>query len=161
MILLRLHGLDGEPERASCYLVSVVSEVCLELVLRYPTPIRLRPLSLLAISLLTSSILLDPDWTLLVGLLVALVLVVVILLGIAVRFVRHRWATARAPSTLESALCLRGSDTLAVRSHKETHRAAVALYSRYMRPTGSTRIFHYRIRDDLLDSTVSLNLQGS
>ncbi|CDI84633.1 hypothetical protein, conserved [Eimeria praecox] len=119
----------------------------------YPTPIRLRPLSLLAVSLLTNSILLDPDWVLLVGLLLALVLVVLFLLGIAARFVRHRWASARPPTTLESALCLSGCSTLAVRSHKEPQCQAVRFYSRYMRPQGSTRIVHYRIRDDLLDST--------
>ncbi|CDJ50229.1 hypothetical protein, conserved [Eimeria brunetti] len=125
----------------------------LELVRRYPTPIRLRPLSLLAISLLTSNLLLDPDWVLLVGLLLALVLVVLVLLGIAARFVRHRWPSAREPSTLLSAICLEGCNALAVRNHREPEHAAPNFFSRYIRPTGSTRILHYRIRDDLLDST--------
>ncbi|CDJ28973.1 uncharacterized protein EMH_0002640 [Eimeria mitis] len=119
----------------------------------YPTPIRLRALSLLAISLWTNNILLDPDWVLLVGLLLALVFVVLILLSIAARFVRHRWPSAQPPSNVVSAVCLEGCTTLALRNHKEPQHLAAGFYSSYMRPTGSTRIVHYRIRDDLLDST--------
>ena len=128
------------------------------LALRYPTPIRLRPLSLLAISLLANSILLDPDWVLLAGLLLALVLVVLMLLGLAARFIRHRWPAVEGPTNSEYSLCLQGCSSLAPMRPKAPKGAAADISSRYMRPAGSTRIIHYRIRDDLLDSTVGLSM---
>lgn len=120
--------------------------------LRYPTPIRLRPLSLLAISLTTSDLILDPNWGLLVGLLVALLLLVLMLLTAAGRFVRHRWEPTRASAGSSPSLGFEHGASVALTYKEPRHVADV--YSRFLRPTGSTEIVHYRLRDDILDNTV-------
>ncbi|XP_026190235.1 uncharacterized protein LOC113146601 [Cyclospora cayetanensis] len=117
-----------------------------------PTPIRLRPLGLLAISLMTDKLILDPNWSLLVMLLLALLLVVLILLSSVARFVWHRWAATRAPTASSNIYCQDHSRT-AVQSYKDSAKSAIDFYVKFLKPTGPIRIAHYRLRDDLLDTT--------
>lgn len=121
---------------------------------RYPTPIRLRPLGLLAISLTTSNLILDPNWGLLVELLLFLFLVVLFLLIIWARFVFHRWAAARASADSCCTLGLERASSVAPKYKDAKHEMSAC--SRFSHISGSTEIVHHRLRDDLLDSTVRL-----
>ncbi|KAL8424659.1 hypothetical protein Efla_006444 [Eimeria flavescens] len=113
----------------------------------FPTPIRSRYLSLLAIALDTSSLIWDPNWLLAVGLLFTIMITLLLLLLLAARFVGHRWeavraATYRSSVGLPNALALKLQPALALDTQGSPSRVESA-----------TQIVHYRIRDDLLDKT--------
>lgn len=117
--------------------------------LSYPSPIRPRSLALLAVSLTTSNLILDPNWILLVGLLLSLLLLVLIVLAAAARFVQHRWKATRTEANSTPALGLKRNTAVALR-----YKNATRMTDACSRSSSKTQIIHYRLRDDLLDTTV-------
>ncbi|KAL8273758.1 hypothetical protein Esti_002358 [Eimeria stiedai] len=111
----------------------------------YPAPIRLRSLSLLAISITASDLILHPNWGVLVGVLVALVAIVVLAAFIVARFVWHRWQATR--NTADSCCSLEAHQRLPL---ADEYKALTHLLSG---TGGAAQIVHYRIRDELLDQT--------
>ncbi|KAL8444186.1 hypothetical protein Emed_006358 [Eimeria media] len=117
----------------------------------YPTPIRSRSLSLLAISITAGDLLLHPNWSLLVGVLVALIVIVLLFLFILARFVWHRWRATRSTAEFWFSPETHQSLPLAYRFRALT--MLLNVLPRFLRPSGAAQIVHYRIRDDLVDQT--------
>ncbi|KAL8449748.1 hypothetical protein Emag_003557 [Eimeria magna] len=125
------------------------------LCLRYPAPIRLRSLSLLAISITAGDLLLHPNWGFLVGVLVALVFIVLLFLFIVARFVWHRWRATRR-HTAEPCFFLEAHEAHPLAHRYKALAQLLSVLPRFLRASGAAQIVHYRIRDDLVDQTATL-----
>lgn len=126
---------------------------------RYPGSIRSRTLSILAISLRTDKLLMNPNWALLLVLLTLLAILIIIMLVLGLRLVFHPWKPIQSVDITSSRMGVHKflRKVLCGLLRDEPRKSITVTSSLNATTEGLTDIRHHKIRDDGVQNEVGVN----